>query len=203
MQESLFYDQLNIVKKSSAFSGYARSYKVEIINYKDPLIQLEASKSSIKDLFRDLLNEIKGFLKYKLTMTILLSKAKTDGSTEHSSVYFNSTTKTVINYKFNLSKSFQEILYRTDNWINEGSGWVIESINGQYLNVSFYNPLVGITYTELPNKLKHPMKGLINIQIDDNRCFLWCHITESSSAEVRTRRQLGNTSTCPYVRFHI
>ena len=27
--------------------------------------------------------------------------------------------------KYDLDKSFQKILYRTDNWINEGSGWII------------------------------------------------------------------------------
>ena len=37
------------------------SYKVEIIERKDPIVQLEASKSSIKDLFSDLLNETKVF----------------------------------------------------------------------------------------------------------------------------------------------
>ena len=41
-------------------------------------------------------------------------------------VYFNSTTKTVINFKYMLDKSFQKILYRIDNWINEGFGWIIE-----------------------------------------------------------------------------
>ena len=41
-----------------------------------------------------------------------------------------------------------------------------------------YSPLIGSTYIELPEKLKHPMKGLINIKIksNDNKCFLWCHI---------------------------
>ena len=43
-------------------------------------------------------------------------------------VYFNSTTKIVINSKDNLDKSSQEILYRINNWINEGSGWVVKSI---------------------------------------------------------------------------
>ena len=42
------------------------SYKVEIIEKKDPIVQLEASKSSIKDLFSDPLNETKGF-KYQIT----------------------------------------------------------------------------------------------------------------------------------------
>ena len=37
------------------------SYNIEIIERKDPIVQLEASKSSIKDLFSDLLNETKGF----------------------------------------------------------------------------------------------------------------------------------------------
>ena len=37
------------------------SCKVEIIEKKDPIKQLEASKSSIKDLLSDLLNETKGF----------------------------------------------------------------------------------------------------------------------------------------------
>ena len=33
------------------------SCKVEIVERKDPIVQLEASKSSIKNLFSDLLNE--------------------------------------------------------------------------------------------------------------------------------------------------
>ena len=36
-------------------------YKVEIIERTDPIVQLEASKLSIKDLLNDLLNETKGF----------------------------------------------------------------------------------------------------------------------------------------------
>ena len=37
------------------------SYKVELVVKKDPITQLEASKSSIKDLLSELLNETKGF----------------------------------------------------------------------------------------------------------------------------------------------
>ena len=54
------------------------SYKVKIIERKDPGIQLEASKSSIKDLFSDLLNETKGF-KYQITRKILLKNISTMG----------------------------------------------------------------------------------------------------------------------------
>ena len=68
-----FYDQLNIIKTDQAFKGYARSHKVEIVDKKDLTVQLEASKSSIKDLFNDLLNETKGF-KYQITIKVLLKK---------------------------------------------------------------------------------------------------------------------------------
>ena len=61
LPELPFYNQLNIIKTNHAFSGYAMSYKVEIVDKKDVIVQLEASKSSIKDLFNDLLNETKGF----------------------------------------------------------------------------------------------------------------------------------------------
>ena len=89
---------------------------------------MQASESNIEDLLKDLLDEMKGF-KYQITVTVLLSKAKISGSIESSPVYFNSTTKTVINSEFNLDKSFQEILYRMDNWINEGFGWIVLSID--------------------------------------------------------------------------
>ena len=61
LQELPFYGELSIVKNSNTISEYARSYKVEIVDKKAPLVQLEISKSSIENLFKDLLNEIKGF----------------------------------------------------------------------------------------------------------------------------------------------
>ena len=82
---------------------------------------MQASKSSIEDLLKDLLDEMKGF-KYQITVAVMLNKTKINGSIEYSPVYFNSTTKTLINSEFNLDKSFQKILYRIDNRINEGSG---------------------------------------------------------------------------------
>ena len=36
--------------------------------------------------------------------------------------------------------------------------------------------MIGSTYIELPDGLKNPMKGLINIKNNDNKCFLSCHI---------------------------
>ena len=62
-------------------------------------------------------------MKYQITVRVLLCKYKGNGDTEYGPVYFKSATKPVINSdKYNLDKSFQEILYTIDNWINEESG---------------------------------------------------------------------------------
>ena len=73
LYELPFYDSLNIKEISKAFKRYAESFRIEIIDLKYPLIQLNATKSSIKDLFKDLLYEMKGF-KYQITMNVSLSK---------------------------------------------------------------------------------------------------------------------------------
>ena len=59
LAETPFYEQLSVIKTNQALRGYAMSYKVEIIERKVLIVQLETSKSSIKQLISDLLNEIK------------------------------------------------------------------------------------------------------------------------------------------------
>ena len=106
----------------------------------------------------------------------MLKKNKSSGESEFAPVYFNSLTKTVINNRFRLENYFQEILYMIDVWINNGSGWNVESIESQYINISTYRPLSGSFYMDLPVELKSPRKGLINIKNKYQKCFLWCHV---------------------------
>ena len=87
-----------------------------------------------------------------------------------------------------LDQSFQEIIYRLDNWISNGSGWIVEEIINQYLNVSSYLPLSGSTCIKLPAESRHPMKGLINIQNNDNKCFLWCHVRHLNCVDKNQQR---------------
>ena len=117
-------------------------------------------------MFSNLLNETKGF-KYQITLKVMLKKYKPNGEIEFRPVYFNSTTKTVINHKFNLEECFQEILYRIDNCINKESGWIVEFIESQYVIISTYRPLSGSSYVQLAVQLKSAKKGLINIKNND------------------------------------
>ena len=76
--ELAFYEELNVIKTNHAFRGYAISYKAELVEKKDPIEQLEANKSSIKEFFSNLLDETKGF-KYQTTLKVMLKECKPNG----------------------------------------------------------------------------------------------------------------------------
>ena len=68
------------------------------------------------------------------------------------------------------------MLNSLDIWISEGSGWVIDNIEGFYINVANYAPLSGSSYIQLPKVLNNSRKSLINIKMRDRKCFLWSHV---------------------------
>ena len=120
------------------------SYNVKLVEKKDPIKQSESIKSSIKDLFSGLLNETKGF-KYRITLKVSLQRYK-NIEIELAPIYFNSTTKIVINHKFSLENTFREIftgVISYQDWNNEGSDWIVELIKSQHINISTYRPLSG------------------------------------------------------------
>ena len=93
--------------------------------------------------------------------------------------YFNSTTDLIINetdIKLAIQASQQQILNKIAQWISEGSGWTIQSIENHYINIVNYSPLKGSSYIKLPQELRNSAKGLINMKNKDNECFRWCHI---------------------------
>ena len=110
---------------------------------------------------------------------------------EFSGLYFNSATKTVINHRFSFKNAFQEISYRINNWINEESGWIIELIEFQYMNMWTYRPLSGSSYVQLPiedTDYSSSKDGLLNIKNNDQKCFLWCHIRHINPVKTHPER---------------
>ena len=58
-----------------------------------------------------------------------------------------------------------------DVWINNRSGWIIELIESQYINISTYRPLSRSSYMDSPIELESPRKGLIILKIKIKKCF--------------------------------
>ena len=74
-----------------------------------------------------------------------------------------------------------------DIWINNGSGWIIELIESQYINISTYRLLSGSSYMDLV-ELRSPRKGLINIKNNDKKCLLWCHVRHVNPSKEHPER---------------
>ena len=129
----------------------------------------------MKILFDELLREKRGF-KYIISVKITLKNRINVNEFDPKILYFNSLIKTAINQKYHLKDSFDEPLYLLDIWSTEGSGWIIDKIEGLYINISNYEPLLGGSYISLPKALNNSMKGLINLKNKDHKCFMWCHV---------------------------
>ena len=108
LRELPSYDYINISRKERAVRGYAETYKVEIIKNKSLSDLLYVSKNSIKNLFDDLLRGKRSF-KYVLTAKRSLKKHINNNEPTSCTVYFSSLVKTVINRRYHLSDSFEEI----------------------------------------------------------------------------------------------
>ena len=68
-----FLEELNIIKTNHAVREYAMSYKVKLVEKKDPIEQVEASKSSINDKrMRDRIMK----QKYQITLKVVFKNAK-------------------------------------------------------------------------------------------------------------------------------
>ena len=164
-------------QKEQALQGFARSYEISLTNRQDPLIQLQSTRSLINTNLLKVLNEMKG-LKFNETLKITFEKQKGDELIEKEA-YFNAKTQTITNeteIADLLQITQQQIVNIIQQWISEGSGWTIKSVDGHYINIVKYEPLKGSSYIPLPRELRNPAKGIINMKNNDDECFRWCHI---------------------------
>ena len=154
-----------IEQTAQALKGYTVSYKISIKNDKDPLVQLQTTQKAIhaESHIKNRLISMKG-LKFLETLKIQLEKPTQEGTIVRIG-YFNSTAQAIINYteiNIALQNTKQQILNKVAQWISEGSGWIIKSVDDHYLNIVQYKPMKRSSYIELPKELRNSAKGLIN-----------------------------------------
>ena len=184
---------LKIRERKKGLKGVVQSFELEIISTKDPRMLFSIARNSFTKKLAQLLNQ-KGSYKGYLTLRVELKKTilqDEEEAYEFTQLYFNSTTTTILNeldIQDFYDKAVEEILNRIARWISKGSGWVIERIINFYLNIVSYKPLKGRSYFPLPEELRNSLKGLINLQNDDNECFRWCHVRHLNPVQKNPQR---------------
>ena len=178
-----------ITQIQKALKNSTKSFTVDIVDNKDPLHQLTETKKVIEQYLNKELGELKGF-KYIETLKVTFEK-QLGNKTTIKTAYFNGRVRTIINEKEideSLQLSRQQIMKTIGQWLSEGSGWTVKSVDGHYINLTKYKPLKGSSYIELPTELRNPAKGLINLKNKDNECFRWCHIRHLNPQEKYPQR---------------
>ena len=172
----------SVRETKKALKGYVRSFEVSLKNMVSPIDQLSRTRGTLLRKVVVLLESMRGH-KVNETLEILFSK-KTEGPSGKAMIindkaYINSGAKEVTkveDIEGVLKSTMETILSIVDTWVSRGSGWVVDSISNHYLNIAKYSPLNGSSYIELAIELRNSLKGLVNIQNDDDECFRWCHV---------------------------
>ena len=128
-----FYDSVGISRKQHVFRNYAETYDVEVVDRISLSDSLFLAKSSIIDLFKDLLEEKRGF-KYVLSATITLKRWNSAiNRFDIEIIYINSEAVTVTNRRFNLGTSYEKLKHILSIWSDKGSGWIVDKIEDIYI----------------------------------------------------------------------
>ena len=80
-----------------------------------------------------------------------------------------------------------------DEWLLNGSGWILERVEILYLNSSKYDPIYGRSYIKTPKGIFKKM-AVVNVQNKDNQCFKWAVLSALHPVELNIER-LSNYET--------
>ena len=145
----------SITKIVSSTNKAYESFNVDIINDKDPQVQLHQSKELTKDFLIGELNKNYGIkINIRLNITFMKQIEKVNVG------FFKSNAREIINendIETVISDAGNELINRISEWISEGSGWVIKSVDKHEIDISKYKPLRGSSYLPLPEKIKNKM----------------------------------------------
>ena len=104
-----FYDSVVISRKQHTFRNYAETYDVEVVDRISLSDSLFLAKSSIIDLFKDLLEEKRGF-KYILSVRVTLKRWNNETNTfDIDTIFRNSDPTTVTNKRFDLDTAYETL----------------------------------------------------------------------------------------------
>ena len=158
-------------KELSAFNNYIDQYVIDGSDIYDGLSFLREAKASIINVL-DSNRGIKAILYLKCIMS-----QETHSGIVSREFAFHSAIKLILE-NTDVEEVFNEMVDEIKTEIQrtesaQGSGWYLESIINLTLHTAKWDPLNAGSYIDLPPNLKNK-KAIINMQNQDDKCFLWC-----------------------------
>ena len=117
-------------------------------------------------------------IKWYMSCAIKFVKYDKEGNEIDTVAFFTSRCVTKLpqedeeTLNLSIDQAYYKMFVDCQEFQREGSGWAIDEVLYLKVMMAKYIPLKGSQYIDLPPKVKNS-KAVINIQNDDDKCFLW------------------------------
>ena len=162
---------LELEQLKSPIGNYLRSYQMIIPSrIKDPILLFKEVKPIFEETLENDLHSL-GSLKYSVGLEAVFVKDTKSGSPTFTDppTRFYAEQKAIFN-EVDLSKEFSVLIARIENFVQNGSGWILNTLKTLWLDVAKYEPIKGSSYLPLPDSLKNK-RAVINVKNDDDHCL--------------------------------
>ena len=137
-----------------------------------------------------------------------MAKFNVDGEVENRDVFFHSRNRRLLHmeeFEEEYEDAINGINGKLGDYMGEGSGWQMDSINTVNLSIARYNPIRGSSFIKTPSKIAN--KGaVINVdnskEPDDKNCFIYAILasqypcTNGNTHRVRSyKKYIGTLNT--------
>src|SRR6218665_1940972 len=100
--------------------------------------------------------------------------------------YFKSVPAIMLNnldIQQQITEAIERVEILSERFTRDESAWVIDEIENVTLHTSLYDPIGGSSYIPTPDWISHK-KATINIQNNDDKCFVYCVLAVSHPQKV-------------------
>ena len=139
----------------------------------------EDAKTFFRNAEKTVVDFLNGQREIKLRLVFRCIMEKRDpesGKSVEKIAHFSTSTTTKLvsdNVEEMYRTGVEKILESMSVYQKEGSGWTLKSVDGLELHISEFTPLSGSSYIPIPKEISNK-KAVINMENDDDRCFMWC-----------------------------
>ena len=170
--------------EQSAFNKLLLTKTWRIRGARDPLTLMSDYKKNMTHYLIGLV--MKDPRKFYLVMQITLVKKNREGTHERLTTYFRSSIRTILrSSQINeiLEESATQINTSFENFIQRGSGWILETIDYLMLYSAVYQPIRGKSYVPTPKAIVNT-RSIVNVQNEDEKCFEYSIIASQHYSEI-------------------
>ena len=178
---------ISFTRRSTSFRGYADQYIAQNVG-------MRGEWNSVMDEAREsIIRELESKRGNKVFFSVTLKMKRRDGEfTTHADKNIRIKEPVIINEGTDINALFDEMRNQIDEQVDllqdtEGSGWEFEELDKIDILTVGYDPLRASKYIPLPKKIADK-KAVINIQNNDDNCFMWCVARAISPTEHNAHR---------------